>query len=126
MCVIDDGFASIDVIDATGQEDYSAMRQQFIREGAGFMLVYNVTSRRSFEEITTYYHQILKQKDEDHFPVVIVGIDRFQESLREVMTREGESLAEELGCTFVEVDVKSSDEVDGAFFDLTVRPKNIH
>ncbi|RBA17581.1 hypothetical protein FPRO05_11296 [Fusarium proliferatum] len=118
MCVIDDGFASIDVIDATGQEDYSAMRQQFIREGAGFMLVYNVTSRRSFEEITTYYHQILKQKDEDHFPVVIVGIDRFQESLREVMTREGESLAEELGCTFVEVDAKSSDEVDGAFFDL--------
>ncbi|KAF5634288.1 hypothetical protein F52700_6012 [Fusarium sp. NRRL 52700] len=117
-CVIDNEYACIDLIDTTGQEEYSAMIQQYMRQGEGFILVYSVTSRRSFEEITTYYHQILKQKDKDQFPMVIVGIDRIQASLREVTIMEGEFLANELGCIFVEVDAKSSVEVDAAFFDL--------
>ncbi|KAF5548911.1 hypothetical protein FMEXI_4582 [Fusarium mexicanum] len=117
-CVIDNETAYIYLIDTTGQEEYSAMIQQYIRQGEGFMLVYSVTSRQSFEEITTYYHQILKHKDKDHFPVVIIGIDRFQESLREVKTHEAESLANELGCIFAGVDAKSSIKVEEAFFNL--------
>ncbi|KAF5646506.1 uncharacterized protein FTJAE_2044 [Fusarium tjaetaba] len=118
QCVIDNQVACIDVIDTTGQEEYSAMLQQYMRTVEGFMLVYSVTSRQSFEAITTYYHQILKLKDKDHFPMIIVGIQCFPESLREVKTQEGESLANQLGCIFVEVDAKSSIKVEAAFFDL--------
>ncbi|KAF4499311.1 Ras family, other [Fusarium agapanthi] len=117
-CIIDNEDACIDVIDTTGQEEYSAMIQQYMRQGEGFMLVYSVTSRQSFEEIATYHYHILKQKDKDHFPMVIVGIDRFRESLREVTRKEGECLANELGCTFLEVDAKFSVKVEEAFFDL--------
>lgn len=119
-CVIDNEVAEIDVIDTTGQEEYSyfATINQFGREVAGFMLVYSVTSRQGFEGITTYYDQILKQKDKDYFPTVIVGIECLQESLREVSTEEGRSLAKRLGCIFVEADAESSVKVDAAFFDL--------
>ncbi|QGI65352.1 hypothetical protein CEK27_009323 [Fusarium fujikuroi] len=119
-CVIDNEVAEIDVIDTTGQEEYSyfATINQFGREVAGFMLVYSVTSRQGFEGITTYYDQILKQKDKDYFPTVIVGIECLQESLREVSTQEGRSLAKRLGCIFVEADAESSVKVDAAFFDL--------
>ncbi|CVK98811.1 uncharacterized protein FMAN_08425 [Fusarium mangiferae] len=117
-CLIDNEIASIDVIDTTGQEVYSTLLQQYMREGEGFMLVYSVTSRRSFEEITPYYHQIFRQKDKDHFPMVMVGIRCSRDSLREVATQEGESLAKDLGCKFVELDTESIFQVDAAFFDL--------
>ncbi|KAI1027745.1 hypothetical protein LB504_011673 [Fusarium proliferatum] len=119
-CVVDNEVALIDVIDTVGQEEYSYSSRinQHGKKVAGFMLVYSVTSRQSFEEITTYYHEILREKDTDHFPMVIVGNQCCQESQREVTIQEGGSLARELGCTFVEVDAKSRDEVDAVFFDL--------
>ncbi|KAG7415199.1 Ras-like protein [Fusarium oxysporum f. sp. rapae] len=117
-CIIDGEFALIDVIDTTGQEEYSAMIQQYIREGAGFMLVYSVTSRESFEGITSYYEQILKQKGSDYFPMIIIGSECCQESLREVTKQEGESLARALGCMFVEVDAKADVNINMAFFNL--------
>jgi GTPase KRas protein len=44
-----------------------------MRTGEGFLLVYSITSRNSFEEISTFYQQILKAKDLNYFPVVIVA-----------------------------------------------------
>jgi len=44
-----------------------------MRTGEGFLLVYSITSRNSFEEVSTFYQQILNAKDLDYFPVVIVA-----------------------------------------------------
>jgi GTPase SAR1 family protein len=49
------------------------MREQYMRSGEGFLLVYSITSRASFEEISPFYQQILRVKDRDSFPVVIVA-----------------------------------------------------
>lgn len=63
----------LDVLDTAGQEEYSAMREQYMRTGEGFLLVYSITSRESFEEIRTFQQQILRVKDKDIFPMVVVG-----------------------------------------------------
>ena len=52
---------------------YSAMREQYMRTGEGFLLVYSITSRNSFEEISTFHQQILRVKDQDSFPVIVVA-----------------------------------------------------
>lgn len=44
-----------------------------MRTGEGFLLVYSITSRPSFEEISTFHQQILRVKDQDSFPVVVVA-----------------------------------------------------
>ena len=51
----------------------SAMREQYMRTGEGFLLVYSITSRNSFEEISTFHQQILRVKDQDSFPVIVVA-----------------------------------------------------
>ena len=51
----------------------SAMREQYMRTGEGFLLVYSITSRNSFEEISTFHQQILRVKDRDSFPVIVIG-----------------------------------------------------
>jgi GTPase KRas len=73
QCVIDDEVALLDVLDTAGQEEYSAMREQYMRTGEGFLLVYSITSRSSFEEISTFQQQILRVKDRDSYPIIVVG-----------------------------------------------------
>lgn len=52
---------------------HRAMREQYMRTGEGFLLVYSITSRNSFEEISTFHQQILRVKDRDSFPVIVVA-----------------------------------------------------
>ncbi len=60
------------------------MREQYMRNGEGFLCVYAITSRPSFEEVTTFYKQILRVKDKDYFPAVICGNKCDLESERQV------------------------------------------
>lgn len=94
------------------------MREQYLRTGEGFLLVYSITSRQSFEEISTFVHDILRVKDKDYFPMVVAGNKCSLESERQVTRQEGEALARSFGCRFVEVDARARINVDKAFYDL--------
>ncbi|KAM3534739.1 hypothetical protein MY4038_001992 [Beauveria bassiana] len=118
QCVIDEEVALLDVLDTAGQEEYSAMREQYMRTGEGFLLVYSITSRQSFEEITTFQQQILRVKDKDYFPMVVVGNKCDLEGEREVFRHEGEALARSFNCKFIETSAKSRINVDQAFYDI--------
>lgn len=87
QCVIDEEVALLDVLDTAGQEEYSAMREQYMRTGEGFLLVYSITSRQSFEEIMTFQQQILRVKDKDYFPIIVVGNKCDLEAERQVSTQ---------------------------------------
>jgi len=118
QCVIDDEVALLDVLDTAGQEEYSAMREQYMRTGEGFLLVYSITSRQSFEEMVTFQQQILRVKDKDYFPIIVVGNKCDLESERQVSTEEGRELAHSFGCKFIETSAKSRINVDNAFYDI--------
>lgn len=60
-------------MDTAGQEEFSAMREQYMRSGEGFLLVFSVTERSSFDEIYKFHRQILRVKDRDEFPMLMVG-----------------------------------------------------
>lgn len=51
----------------------SAMREQYMRTGEGFLLVYAITNRSSYEEISQFHQQILRVKDTESVPTVVVG-----------------------------------------------------
>src|SRR5271169_1140463 len=87
QCVIDDEVALLDVLDTAGQEEYSAMREQYMRTGEGFLLVYSITSRSSFEEISTFQQQILRVKDRDSYPIIIVANKADLEHERQVSSQ---------------------------------------
>ncbi len=60
-------------MDTAGQEEFSAMREQYMRSGEGFLLVFSLTDRNSFEEIYKFHKQILRVKDRDEFPMMLVA-----------------------------------------------------
>ncbi|KAF1841273.1 ras-domain-containing protein [Cucurbitaria berberidis CBS 394.84] len=118
QCVIDDEVALLDVLDTAGQEEYSAMREQYMRTGEGFLLVYSITDRQSFEEIMTFQQQILRVKDKDYFPMIVVGNKCDLDGERQVSTQEGQNLARQFDCKFIETSAKSRINVDNAFYDI--------
>jgi len=118
QCVIDEEVALLDVLDTAGQEEYGAMREQYMRTGEGFLLVYSITSRNSFEEISTFHQQILRVKDRDSFPVIVIGNKCDLEYERQVGQNEGRDLAKHFGCQFLETSAKQRINVDAAFTEL--------
>ena len=94
------------------------MREQYMRTGEGFLLVYSITDRQSFEEIMTFQQQILRVKDKDYFPIILVGNKCDLEGERAVSKEEGQALARQFNCKFIETSAKSRVNVDNAFYDL--------
>jgi GTPase KRas protein len=94
------------------------MRDQYIRSGQGFCIVYSITSRPSFDNLNTFHNQILRVKDEDSFPVVILGNKCDLEKDREVSTTEGRSFAESIKAPFFETSAKSRINIEEGFYQL--------
>lgn len=49
---------------------YSAMRDQYMRTGEGFLLVFAINNTKSFEDISNYREQIKRVKDAEDVPMV--------------------------------------------------------
>lgn len=111
----------MDILDTAGQEEYSAMREQYMRTGEGFLLVYSVTERESFNELLTFYQQILRVKETEEVPILLVGNKSDLTEERSVSFEEGEKLAKQFNCQFLETSAKQGINVDRAFFDLVRR-----
>lgn len=116
--VIDNEVQVLDILDTAGQEEYSAMREQYMRTGEGFLLVYSITSKTSFEELMTYYQQIQRVKDSDYVPIVIVGNKSDLEDERQVSYEEGVRLAKQFNSPFMETSAKQNINVEDAFYTL--------
>ena len=101
--VCDDDTYMLNILDTAGQEEYSAMREHYMRIGDGFLLVYSITSRTTFEEIQTEFHdKILRAKELDKCPMVLLGNKSDLDHIREVTTAEGQQLAKQYGIPFFE------------------------
>lgn len=118
QCFIDDEVALLDVLDTAGQEEYGAMREQYMRTGEGFLLVYSITSRPSFDEISVFHQQILRVKDKDYFPVVVIANKIDLDNERQVHREEGQQLARSFGSTQMETSAKARINVDESFHEL--------
>jgi len=119
--VIDEQACVLDILDTAGQEEYSALRSQWVRSGEGFLILYSVTDRTSFEEVEAFRTQVLQVKDCDGLdapPIVLVGNKCDLVERREVSKQEGQHLAQQWQCDFFEASAKTRECVDDSFFTV--------
>lgn len=118
QCVIDDVPAKLDILDTAGQEEFSAMREQYMRSGEGFLLVFSVTDRASFDEMYKFHRQILRVKDRDEFPMLMVGNKADLEHQRIISQEEVQNVSRELRIPYIECSAKLRMNVDQSFHEL--------
>lgn len=74
--MIDGETCLLDILDTAGQEEYSAMRDQYMRTGEGFLLVFAVNSAKSFEVCN--FFNILIEANVYHDLNSIIEFEPFQ------------------------------------------------
>src|SRR3990167_8158949 len=115
---LDEMVCVLDILDTTGEEEYSVMRDQYMRIGEGFLVVYSITDTNSFSATIEIIEQLLKLKELDYAPIVIAGNKCDLESQRRVNTLEGEKVAAKYQAAFFETSAKFAINVDEAVFAL--------
>ena len=94
------------------------MREQYMRSGEGFVIMYSITDRQSFQEASQTKAQIERVRRLEEIPIVLVGNKFDLESKREVTTEEGQALAKEFDCPFFETSAALRNFVDDVFHTL--------
>jgi GTPase SAR1 family protein len=83
------------------------MRDLYMKNGQGFVLVYSITSQTTFNDLIDIKDQIMRVKDIDmDIPIVLVGNKIDLDDERLVDKQHGQSLARSFGCTFLETSAK--------------------
>ncbi|XP_071943607.1 ras-like protein 2 [Antedon mediterranea] len=118
QCQIDNVVSKLDILDTAGQDEFSAMREQYMRTGDGFLLVFSLCNKNSFDEIFKFHRQILRVKDREEFPMVLIGNKADLKEQRQVSTNDIEMLSRDLNMKFVECSAKTRQNVDEAFHEL--------
>ncbi|XP_012277565.1 GTP-binding protein Rit2 [Orussus abietinus] len=118
QAVIDGEAALLDILDTAGQVEFTAMRDQYMRCGEGFMICYSVTDRHSFQEVLEYRKLISRVRIHEDIPLVLVGNKFDLQHQRKVTTEEGKALADQLGCPFYETSAALRHFIDDAFYSL--------
>lgn len=109
QCDLDGQTVVLDVLDTAGQDDFAALRDAWMREAEGFLLVYSITKRATFEEVQTLYTRIqrVKEDEETGTHIVLVGNKCDLDDSRKVTYDEGQELANEWRCDFYETSAKT-------------------
>lgn len=70
---VDDRVCLTHIIDTAGQDEYKSLRSQYMKDAEGFILVFDVTSRDSLNNLVEFIGDIGRYRESDKFPCVLVG-----------------------------------------------------
>ncbi|CAK7275356.1 Ras-related protein rsr1 [Sporothrix epigloea] len=95
-----------------------AMRDLYMKTGQGFLLVFSITSPSSLSEIDSLREEIIRIKDDDTTPMVVIGNKADLEDQRAVSRSKAFSLAQNWNAPYYESSARTRTNVDEVFIDL--------
>eukprot|EP01125_Pyxidicula_operculata_P009635 TRINITY_DN3161_c3_g1_i1.p1 TRINITY_DN3161_c3_g1~~TRINITY_DN3161_c3_g1_i1.p1 ORF type:complete len:204 (+),score=33.38 TRINITY_DN3161_c3_g1_i1:16-627(+) len=104
----------LQIWDTAGQERFRTITKSYYRGAQGYILVYDITSRMSFEHIKYWLNEVKKHGRED-FYTILVGNKIDLELDRVVSTDEGQKFASSNGIDFIETSAKEGTRVNDLF-----------
>ncbi|XP_049873409.1 ras-related protein Ral-a isoform X3 [Pectinophora gossypiella] len=116
--VLDGEEVQIDILDTAGQEDYAAIRDNYFRSGEGFLCVFSITEPESFDATQEFREQILRVKNDENIPFLLVGNKSDLADKRRVPLDACRERAHHWQVPYVETSAKTRDNVDKAFLKL--------
>jgi GTPase KRas protein len=110
--VIDGETHEMEILDTSSLDDYADLEDKWISSSDAFVLVYDISSRLSFKRISRYNCKVQRtikptRSPNSQIPMILVGNKCDKYAGREVSIKDGESLAQYLGCEFVKTLAKA-------------------
>jgi Ras-related protein Rab-7A len=113
---VDGTFLTLQLWDTAGQERYRSLASSFFRGAEICVLVYDITSQTSFDNIAAWYDIFRNQCAPLHprFPFLLLGNKTDDERHRAVSVATGQDFASDNGFLFFEVSAKLADRIPDA------------
>ncbi|VBB73480.1 Putative protein similar to Krev-1 of Neurospora crassa [Podospora comata] len=108
----------LEILDTAGTDQFVAMRDLFLKSGQGFLLVFSIASRSSFDELATLREEILRIKDDDTVPIVMVGNKADLEDQRAVDRARAFGVSRSWNAPYYESSARTRTNVDEVFIDI--------
>ena len=113
------GVTNMGSLDTAGTEQFTAMRELYMKQGQGFLLVFSITSMSSLQELAELREQIIRIKDDENIPLVIVGNKSDLEEDRVVSRARAFQISQLWGnAPYYETSARRRANVDEVFVDL--------
>ena len=109
---------TFDIWDTAGQEKYRALAKIFYKDARAIVLVYDVTSQKSFDEIKNYWYEQVKQIGSENIVIALAAnkYDLYEE--KQVSNEEGEEFAKSIGAIFVSTSAKNASGINSLFENI--------
>ena len=114
---VNNRFYDLTVYDTAGLEEQSQISSMYL-EADGFILVYSITDRESFNLVQTIYYKVRDELNGGNQPIILIGNKSDLTSQRQVQFDEGKRLADEWGARFLETSATCGNNVDNVFTSL--------
>ena len=118
---IDDKLYRIEILDTAGEDDYQQMMDTWISFGEGFLLVFAINDKTSFELIPPKRDRIIKGKHGEKCPMILVGNKQDLADNREVSYDDAKKLAESWGIDYIETSAKTDFNCKEVFERLAIK-----
>ena len=105
----------VEILDTAGEEDYQNMMDMWISFGEGFLLVFAINDKESFNLIKSKHDRILKGKHGVKCPILLVGNKQDLENERQVNYSEAKEMADKWGIEYIETSAKTNFNCKEAF-----------
>ncbi|VDK77345.1 unnamed protein product [Litomosoides sigmodontis] len=112
---------ALQITDTAGQQEFSLFPRSCAIDIDGYILVYAIDDRKSFEIVQSIYDKIMENLGDKNIPIVVVGnkLD-LHFNARHVSTEEGRQLAVSWNAAFLETSAKDNTSVE-QIFDCLLR-----
>jgi len=117
--IVDNKCYFLEIVDTAGQEEYSAMSSLYLKDGDGFIIVYDVTKIITFSQVEEFRERVSMAKQmSENIPIILCGNKSDFINKRQVTFEHGSLLAEKLKCKFIECSAKTGQNIDELWFTL--------
>ena len=104
--------------DTAGQERFRSLASNYIKKANGVLLVYDISDKKSFDNIGKWMDDIIEESD-NKIPIVLAGNKCDLKQERVITKEEGENIAKQYNLIFFETSCKDGDNVENCFKELT-------
>ncbi|CAF0743278.1 unnamed protein product [Adineta steineri] len=110
--------AYLEILDTAGTEQFASMRDLYIKNGRGFLVIFSLTSWQSFLDVRPVREQILRVKGTDNVPICLVGNKCDASIQRQVTPNDALELAQSWNCPYIETSAKLAINVNDIFAEI--------
>jgi Ras-related protein Rab-1A len=119
--VVNDKKVKLQIWDSCGQERFNALTRSYYRNTDAFIICYDISSRKSFEDAKYWIKELEKYVFDRPVIKILVGTKADLEDSRNVKYDDGKKYADSLGIEFIETSSKNNSNIKELFYNLSLK-----